>query len=267
MVSATHGSGQVTTIRSVITALRTVEELSRSPLGVSELSRTLGVPKTTVHRSLKTLAHAGWVRPSHTDGAKWVLTSRSLTVGLAGTVEGNLRELARAELTSLRDATGETIHLVIPDSPDLVVVARVDGTNSLRTFLPLGIHAPLYATASGRALLAAMSDDEVVQALDAGFDQFTPRTLHDRAEVLAEIERTRERGYAVNAAEWRSDIAAIGVAILSASGAPVAALAVSMPLSRYEVVDVAGVAQLGMSAARRISDQLLDGQQGDMWVG
>lgn len=266
-LNATEATGEGSPIRSVVTALRTVEELSRHPLGVSELSRALGLPKTTVHRSLKTLAHAGWVRLSNTDGTKWVLTSRSLTVGLAGSVEGNLRELATSELTRLRDATGETIHLVIPDSPDLVVVARVDGTNSLRTFLPLGIHAPLYTTASGRALLAAMSDDEVAQALDAGFDQFTPRTLHDRAEVVAEIERTRERGYALNAAEWRSDIAAIGVAILSASGAPVAALAVSMPLSRYEVMDVAGMAKLGMSAARRISDQLLDGQQGDTWVG
>lgn len=265
-MSSANGSGEATAIRSVVTALRALEELSRSPLGVSELSRVLGVPKTTAHRSLKTLEQAGWVRPSE-DRTKWVLTGRPLTVGLAGSVEGNLRELARAELIRLRDATGETIHLVIPDSPDLVVVARVDGTKSLRTFLPLGIHAPMHATASGRALLSAMTDAEVAEVLDVGLAQFTPSTLHDRKEILEEIERTRERGYALNAAEWRSDIAAIGVAILSRVGVPVAALAVSMPLSRYEQSDQAAVADLAKSAARRISDQLQDWQQGETWLG
>lgn len=267
MMSSAEGAGGGGAVRSVMTALRAMEELSRTALGVSELSRVLGVPKTTAHRSLRTLAAAGWVRQSHADGTKWQLTSRPLTVGLAGSVEGSLRELARADLTQLRDATGETIHLVIPDSPDLVVVARVDGTNALRTFLPLGIHAPLYATASGRAMLAAMPDDEVSQALNAGFDQFTPRTLHDLPKVLEEIQRTRQRGYAMNAAEWRSDIAAVGVAVLSTEGTPVAALAVSMPLSRYQGADIDRIAQFAMRTARSISQQFVDWQQSDLWSG
>lgn len=269
-MSSVDGSGTgpgVAATRSVVTALRALEELSRGPLGVSDLSRVLGVPKTTAHRSLKTLAQAGWVRPSAIDKAKWVLTGRSLTIGLAGSVEGNLRELARAELTRLRDATGETVHLVIPDSRDLVVVARVDGTNSLRTFLPLGTHAPLHATASGRAILAAMTDAEVAEVLEAGLDQYTASTLHERAEILREIEQTRKRGYAINAAEWRSDIAAIGVPIVSRAGVPVAALAISMPLSRYENLDLPDVASAVIDTARRISEQLQDWQQGDTWLG
>jgi len=266
-VTAANGSTDVSAIRSVLTALRTLEELSRGPRGVSELSRALAIPKTTAHRSLRTLAQAGWVRTADTDNAKWVLTGRSLTVGLAGSVEGNLRELARAELTALRDATGETVHLVVPDAPDLVVVARVDGTHSLRTFLPLGTHAPLHATASGRALLSAMTDEQIAEILGERLDRFTPSTVHDRAEVLAEIERTRERGYALNAAEWRSDIAALGVPILSRVGAPTAALAISMPLSRYTTTDVAAMAELAIAAARRISDQLHNWQQSDTWLG
>lgn len=253
-------------MRSVLTALQALEQLSRGPLGVSELSRALRVPKTTAHRSLTTLHQAGWVRPLEKDRTKWVLTGRSLTVGLAGSTEGNLRELARAELTRLRDATGETVHLVVPDAQDLVVVARVDGTNSLRTFLPLGMHAPLHATASGRAILAAMPDAEVAAVLDAGLETFTPRTKRDRSEILREVERTRERGYAVNVAEWRSDIAAVGASISTRSGAPVAALAVSMPLSKYQTVDVAALSALAMTAADRISEQLQDWQQGDAWL-
>jgi IclR family acetate operon transcriptional repressor len=266
-VTAGNGSADVSAIRSVITALRTLEELSRGPMGVSDLSRSLDIPKTTAHRSLRTLATAGWVRMSETDRSKWVLTGRPLTVGLAGSVEGNLRELARSELTGLRDATGETVHLVVPDGSDLVVVARIDGTHSLRTFLPLGTHAPLHATASGRALLSVMTDDEVAQVLGETLPQFTPSTVYTRVEVLAEVERTRERGYALNAAEWRSDIAALGVPIVSRVGVPAAALAISMPLSRYENTDMPAMAELAMGAARRISEQLHNWQQSDTWLG
>lgn len=266
-MSETDAPGQPPAVRSVLTALRALEELSRGPLGISELSRALGVPKTTAHRSLRTLSEAGWVRPSEANPAKWVLTGRPLTVGLAGSREGNLRELARSELTGLRDATGETVHLVVPDVPDLVVVARIDGTNSLRTFLALGTRAPLATTASGRALLSAMPDEEVTAVLDAGLEQFTPTTLASREEVLAEIARTRERGYALNAAEWRSDIAAIGVPIRTRAGTALAAVAISMPLSRYQDADVPALADLARAAAERIGEQLQAWQQSGAWVG
>jgi len=251
----------------VLTALRTLEELAKRPAGVSELGRALGLPKSTTHRSLTTLAQAGWVRQSKVDGTKWVLTGRPLTVGLAGSVEGNLRELARAEMQQLRAAVGETVHLVVPDPPDLVVVARADGTNALRTFLQLGSHAPLHATASGRAILAAMSDDAVADVLDAGVQKYTDSTLFTRDAVLDEIERTRERGYAVNAAEWRTDIAAVGAAILTRAGAPVAGLAISMPLSRYEESDLREVGELAKESARNITEQVADWQQSDTWLG
>lgn len=192
-----------------------------------------------------------------------MLTSKCLIVGLAGSVEDGLREVARAEMTKLRDVTGETVHLAIPEVPELVIVARVDGTNSLRTFLPLGTKAPLHATASGRALLAAMPDAAVAEVLDSGLEQFTSSTLHDRDDVLREIERTRRRGYALNAAEWRPDIAAVGVAIGSRQRTPVAALSISMPLNRYQETDLATVGELLVSACRRIAEQIHDRPQSD----
>lgn len=246
--------GSASAMRSVTTALRVLEALSQGPLGVSALSRSLDVPKTTAHRCLRTLAHAGWVRPCPADPAKWVLTGRSLTVGLAGSVEGDLRELARPVLAGLRDATGETVHLVVPDPPELVVVLRLDGTGSLRTFLELGTRAPLHATASGRALLAAMPAHEVARVLDAGLGTYTPTTLDDRDRVLHELEATRARGWAVNVGEWRRDIAALGAPVLSRTGQPLAAVAISMPVTRYAELDVSAVAELLRTAARRVGE-------------
>jgi IclR family acetate operon transcriptional repressor len=249
--------------RSVLTALRTLEQLAKGPAGVSELSRVMGIPKTTTQRALVTLADAGWVRPGEGDRTSWMLTGRCLSVGLAGSVEGNLREIARVEMERLRDATGETVHLLIPDVPDIVVVARVDGNQSLRTFLPLGTHAPLYATASGRALLSVMTDDEVAKVLDAGLQTFTGHTLAGRGEVLAEVLRARTRGYALNSAEWRDDIAAVGSAIVSRTGTPVAALSISMPLSRYDETDLSALGRMISAAAGHVGEQLHDWQHSD----
>jgi IclR family transcriptional regulator, acetate operon repressor len=244
-------------VRSVLTALRVIEEVSRrQPIGVSELARVLELPKTSVHRSLQTLQTAGWVRTLGTETTRWGLTTKALTVGLAGSRETSLRELAVAEMGHIRDATGETVHLAVPDEDELVIIARLDGTHSLRTFLPLGARAPLHATASGRAMLAAMSDDDVEGVLDRGLHRYTKRTLVDRRRVWREINLARKRGYATNAGEWRTDIAAIGTAIGSMTGRPFGAFAISMPFSRYQAVDRTRIAHLAVEAAARVTREL-----------
>jgi DNA-binding IclR family transcriptional regulator len=244
-------------VRSVLSALRILEEVSRrQPIGVSELARSLALPKTSVHRSLHTLHLAGWVRPLGTETRRWGLTTKALTVGLAGSRETSLRELAVAEMGAIRDATGETVHLAVPDEDELVIIARMDGTHSLRTFLPLGARAPLHATASGRALLAAMPDDDVDAVLDRGLHRYTKRTLVDRGRVWREIKLARRRGYATNAGEWRTGIAAIGTSIAPLAGTPLAAFAISMPLSRYQAVERSRTAQLAVEAAVRVSEAL-----------
>jgi IclR family transcriptional regulator, acetate operon repressor len=246
-------------VRSVLTALRILEEVSRrQPIGVSQLARGLELPKTSVHRILQTLHQAGWVRTVGDETTRWGLTTKALTVGLASSRDTSLREVAVAEMARIRDATGETVHLAVPDEDELVVIARLDGTHSLRTFLPLGARAPLHATASGRAMLAAMPDDDVDAVLDRGINRYTKRTIVDRDRVWREIRLARRRGYATNAAEWRTETGAIGTSIGSAHGRPLAGFAISMPFSRYQVVDRAGIGVLAADAARRVGDILRD---------
>jgi IclR family transcriptional regulator, acetate operon repressor len=244
-------------VRSVLTALRILEEVSRrQPIGVSELARVLELPKTSTQRSLQTLEVAGWVRTLGTESTRWRLTTKALTVGLGGSRETSLRELAVAEMGHIRDQTGETVHLAVPEENELVIIARLDGTHSLRTFLPLGARAPMHATASGRAMLAAMPDTAVEAVLDRGVRRYTKRTVLDRGRVWREIRLARKRGYATNAGEWRNEIAAIGTSIEARAGAPLAAFAISMPLSRYQKVDRARIAELAMRAAARVSRAL-----------
>ncbi|MGH3097007.1 MAG: IclR family transcriptional regulator [Streptosporangiales bacterium] len=251
-------------VRSVLTALRILEEVStRQPVGVSELARGLQLPKTSVHRILGTLREAGWVRPSGTDSKLWSLTHKALTVGLAGSIEPSLREVASAEMRKIRDATGETVHLGVAEDDQLVIIGRLDGTRSLRTFLPLGTEAPLHATASGRALLSAMPDEDVERILDLGLRRYTGNTILDRAKVWKEIRRARQRGYGRNAAEWREGIAAVAAAIRTPTARPVAAITISMPLGRYRAIDKQEMADLVIGGAERAGAALHADSYGD----
>jgi IclR family transcriptional regulator, acetate operon repressor len=243
---------------SVLSTLRVLEEVAaRQPIGVSELARATGMPKSTVHRCLVTLREAGWLRVVDSDRARWGVTSKPLGIGLAAAGQEGLRDIAQPVLEELRDATDETIHLAVRDGSSLLILLRKDSRQAVRTFVEVGTRAPLHATASGLAILAKMDPAEVGAVLDRGMERFTPTTIVNRAMLLEEIERTGRRGYALNdSAWWRPDVSAVAAAIVNAGGRPVAAVTISVPSSRFEQKNEPMYAKYAVDAADRISAAL-----------
>lgn len=245
---------------SVLSTLRVLEEVAqRQPVGVSELARATEMPKSTVQRCLVTLRTAGWLRIVDTDRARWGVTSKPLGIGLRAAGEAGLRDAAGPHLETLRDATNETIHFAVRDGNSLRILMRRDSSQAVRTFVEVGTRAPLHATSCGMAILAKMTPDESEVALDGELKRYTDTTIVTKKALLDEVERTRERGYAVNDASWwRPDVCAIGAAIVNAAGKPVAALAVSVPSSRFYRQNEAFYAKQALDAAEKISKALLE---------
>jgi IclR family acetate operon transcriptional repressor len=242
-------------VRSVINALRIVEAVAElQPVSVADLTRRLQLPKTTVHRGVLTLQEAGWVRPAGTEIMRWRLTSKALTVALLSTSGFGIRDAALIEMRQIRDATGETIHLGVGQGDSLLIIARLDGTRSLRAYIPLGTKAPLVASASGRAWLSAMPDDFVEGLLKPDLHRYTDSTITNPDEIRRQIAEARERGYAVNEGEWRESIAAIGTVVLSPDGRPLATMSLSMPLSRFREIDVEATGIMLREAAHRTAE-------------
>lgn len=241
---------------SVVSAIRVLEAVGeRQPVGLSELARAVGLPKSTVQRTLLTLAGVGWCGAD--DAARWRLTYRAFAVGNQARDADELRVRALPVLHELQLATGETIHLAAPDGRELVLVERLDTAHSLRAFLPLGHRIPLNASATGQAYLAA-STDAVVDAYLAG-GPLAPRTsstVTDSGALRSRLAEVRARGWSVNPEGLSEGIAAVGAAILGADGRPVGALSVSGPTVRMtaDVFDTHGRA--AADAARRISREL-----------
>ena len=253
-------------VRSVLNALRILEAIAElQPVAVAVLTRHLSLPKTTVHRGVLTLQEAGWVRPAGTELMRWRLTGKAMSLALTASSDSGLRDAALAEMRGVRDATGETIHLGVAEEDSLVIIGRLDGTRSLRAYIPVGTKAPLLASAGGRAWMSALSDDEVDALLERDRHRYTDETITDLTELRRRITAARQAGYALNEGEWREGIAAIATAILSPDGRPLATMSLSIPLSRYREMDISETAQLLKSAARRASTQAaLDG--GHNWT-
>lgn len=250
-------------MQSVLNALRVLEEVAaRQPVGVADLARALDLPKSSAQRALRTLDTAGWIRPAGGEVTRWVLTTKALQVGRRATGELSLRDVAVPLMEELRRQTDETVHLTVPDGDKVVLIERLETSQAVRIILALGIHLPIHASANGKAVLAASAPEVIERQLDAGLMEFTQATVTDRDALRAELARIRERGYATNSGEWRSDVSAVAAPVLNESGTPVASISVNMPTSRMTPESTAAHGALVSETARQVSAALGHSREG-----
>ncbi|AMW08702.1 transcriptional regulator [Streptomyces qaidamensis] len=223
-------------MKSVTRSLRILEAVAQhQPVTVGELTKIFGLPKSTVQRTLVTLAEAGWLRANRRDTTRWEIGARVLAVRPAALQGSSLFAAAREPMVRLRDAVNETIHLSVPDALQcMVVVDRVDCGHAVRTFHTVGDTSPLHATATGRAVLAQLPKQDVEELIEQGLERYSDTTPADPDELRAELDRIRADGYAVNRNQYRPGVCAIAAPVLDEEGTPLATVAISMPDSRYD---------------------------------
>jgi IclR family acetate operon transcriptional repressor len=229
-------------VRSAERVLFALEVLAEhQPIGVGALARLLEDDKSAVQRALVTLHAAGWIRPAGGDQTRWELTTRALVVAHHAQRRLGLRQRARAALDALRDETGESIILAVPDNDRIVIVDVVESRQLVRTAPHVGMVIPAATSATGQAILAAMDDDE--------HRAFVGGVTSD--DMRAELALVRERGWSLNADDVARGATSVGAAILGTDGQPLGGIAVSglserMPLDVQEkygrrVAEVAAV--------------------------
>ena len=221
----------------VHTTLRVLEILaSGGPLALAELSRELGLPKSTVHRVCSILVERAWV--VRDDDGRHALGVRALALGARSAqlpIVVAFRTVA-AELLTRHD---ETVCLATLDGEDSVFVAIEETSHAVRLVTHVGSRTPAFASASGRVILAARPDHGLVGDYE-GRPLVTPtgRRLNGIAELRTILERVRRDGYAENVEETAVGLYAAAVPVVNEGGTTLAALTTCVPTSR-------------MSAARR----------------
>jgi IclR family transcriptional regulator, acetate operon repressor len=246
-------------MKSVTRSLRILEAVAQhQPVTVGELTKIFGLPKSTVQRTLVTLAEAGWLRANRRDTTRWEIGVRVLAVRPAALQGSSLFAAAREPMIRLRDTVNETVHLSVPDAlHGMVVVDRIDCDQAVRTFHSIGDTSPLHATAVGRAVLAHLPKQDVDEVIARGLTRFSDTTPTDPGELRAELDRIRTDGYASNRNQYRPGVCALAAPILDGGGTPLAAVGISMPESRYDVSRVPKLGHLVACTAVEITGCLM----------
>ena len=199
--------------------LRLLEELAQSAQGMSavELAESIGVHKTSVYRYLNTLLQAGYIQ-TNGDGS-YHLGNKILELGSHMLRRMPLRETAHPFLVKLSAETQKTVHLCVLDGTDVVYIDKVESQRSLPILSRIGSRAPAYCTGVGKALLSALPTNYVVSLLKGTpLEKRTPTTITNPMELLEELKRTRERGYAIDDGEHEDGIKCFAVTIKSYGG-------------------------------------------------
>ena len=206
--------------------------LKSSPGGLSqaEISNTLLLARSTVHRILSALAAEGLVEQSGTS-SRFRLGQEILR--MAEAARSALVTVIHPLLQSLSRELNETVDLSVLDRNQITFIDQVVAAQRLRTVSVIGASFPLYCTANGKAVLAAMSEKELERVLPPDFEAMTPATLTSLAALKTDLARVRKSGVAYDLEEHSLGVCAVGV-VLADSPLGYAALSIPIPVQRFE---------------------------------
>ena len=231
-------------------------------LGISELGRRLSLTRSTTHRYVTTLATLGYLQQDEPT-RKYRLGSRVLDLGFSMLGSLEIREIAAPYLRRLTDITGHTSNLAVHDDTDVILIDRVRGRpgryHHLESTLRAGSRLPSYCSATGKTLLAWLPRRDLGRLLDrVDLIQRGPRTVTDKAALVAELDQARRAGVAVNDEELDNALRSIAAPVRSRSGEVVAAVNIAIawsPVAMGELVATHG--PILQATARQITARVI----------
>lgn len=217
--------------QAIVRAVRLLKTVASAgdTSSLAHLSEALDLSKPTVHRILAALESEGLVAR---DGGAIRLGSAVITLGAQALAGNNLRAIARTFLERLASESGETATLEIPAGPYMLILDEVRGRQLVGAHAEVGTQWPMYATSSGKAFLATLSESELSRRLRATRKPLTSSTLITDEDLRDSCRQARERGFAVSEEELEGGYSAVGAVVLGPAGRPVAALSVGGPTDR-----------------------------------
>ena len=217
----------------------------RQPIGVSDLARVLNDNKSAVQRAIMTLADEGWIRPAPGKQTTWELTAHihSVAQHVKGGHHDDLRRHARSALELLRDQTGESVLLNVPEDGKFIVIDVLESRHYLRTAPPIGMIVSSRGSATSRAILPFMTGEQQIAFLGGPPE---PALIEDFAATVA-------RGYVISRGEVVAGSTNIAAPIFDKNSRPIAAVLISAPSDRTTVENYERLGALVASTARKLS--------------
>ncbi|WP_395068201.1 IclR family transcriptional regulator [Paraburkholderia silvatlantica] len=240
--------------------LRILAEFSaREPvLGAPELSRRIGIPRTTTFRLLQTLEALGFIERANGD-RQYRLSVAVLRLGFEYLSSLELTDFGTPLLERLRDATGLSTHLLIRDGRDVVFVAKAQTREPMFSSVKVhvGTRLPAHATVHGQVLMGDLTLAELRTLYpEKQLERYTERTPATVADLYARVREFAQQGYALSEASFETGISVVSAPVRDQSSRIVAALTATVPRSDIGEAERAPLVAAVCAAAIDLSARL-----------
>jgi DNA-binding IclR family transcriptional regulator len=201
---------------------------------LADLTRAVELPKATVYRIVSTLEKRGYLDRGQDGGYR--LSRKMFDMQRQDSMETILSRAAQPFLQRLVDAYKETVNLGILNAGEVVVINTVESPLGVRMSSKIGNRRHLHSTALGKCFLAGLPDKDLLRLVRVkGMPRLTANTLVTKDALMAEIERVRQQGYAIDNQENELDGRCIGAPVHGPDGRVLGAVSISSPLFRMEM--------------------------------
>ncbi|CDC73258.1 transcriptional regulator IclR family [Candidatus Colimorpha enterica] len=226
---------------------------SETPLTASEIGKELSIPKSSVFDIVNILSERGYITTVSPYGKAYRIGISAYRTGMAFVRRDGLFNSAHPILRNLSDATGETCYLAVEADGKIVYLDKAESSAPIRSSLNVGSQNGMHCTGLGKALLAAYPEERAISAIGKNPERHTENTLCDLPSIMAELEKTRERGYAIDNGEDNTFLRCVAAPVRDADGNAVAAISVTMLESNFRREHVTDVVRKLTEAALAIS--------------
>jgi len=205
---------------------------SQTPeLTMTQISELVGLNKSTVHRLLATLEGKRFVERNPETGV-YKLGIRLVQMAFLTMEHNDLRRLAAPFLHSLCDQYHENVNLSVLDDTDVVYVDVIESSQRVKLAASSGQRLPAFCTASGKAILAFVPEENIKSILERGMARYTQNTILSQKAFFENIQEARERGFALSEQEFEEGINAIAAPIFNSKSKPIASVSIAGPAYR-----------------------------------
>lgn len=220
-------------VQAAATTFRIIETLhDLNGAGVAELAGELGMPKSTVHDHLQTLNEAEYLV---NENGTYHVGARFLELGGFARSQMKLYQIASPEIKKLAEGTGEHANLMIEEHGMGIFLNKFKGDAAVNLDTHIGKRVHLHTTALGKSILSRRPESDVHEIIERhGLPSVTDRTITDEAELKAELEEIRERGYAIDDEERVIGMRCVAAPICDENDDPLGAISVSGPTNRFD---------------------------------